>query len=221
MNRQPSRYGLRAVVFDVGETLVDERGLWGRWADHLGVPRPAFYDALDSVVRERQHHRQVFEAFRPGFDIAAATAARLAAGDDPGFREGDLFPDARPCIASLRAAGFKVGIVGNTSARTEAFLKGANLGADFIASAEGWGVEKPAGAFFQRIAAMLSLTPAAIAYVGDRLDNDVLPAQAADMTGVFLARGFWGRVHATWPEAAEVDLRIDTLGPLAGLLAGR
>ena len=30
---------IEAVVFDVGETLVDETRPWGEWADHLGIPR--------------------------------------------------------------------------------------------------------------------------------------------------------------------------------------
>ncbi len=30
---------IRAVCFDVGETLIDETRHWGEWADFLGVPR--------------------------------------------------------------------------------------------------------------------------------------------------------------------------------------
>src|SRR6266446_6422224 len=30
---------IRLVVFDVGETLIDESRMWGEWADWLGVPR--------------------------------------------------------------------------------------------------------------------------------------------------------------------------------------
>ncbi len=30
---------IHAVVFDVGETLIDETRAWGVWADHLGIPR--------------------------------------------------------------------------------------------------------------------------------------------------------------------------------------
>jgi FMN phosphatase YigB (HAD superfamily) len=30
---------LKAVVFDAGETLVDETGIWERAADAAGVPR--------------------------------------------------------------------------------------------------------------------------------------------------------------------------------------
>jgi FMN phosphatase YigB (HAD superfamily) len=29
---------IRAVFFDVGETLVDETEHWGHWADVLGIP---------------------------------------------------------------------------------------------------------------------------------------------------------------------------------------
>jgi FMN phosphatase YigB (HAD superfamily) len=42
---------VRAVVFDVGETLLDERGLWHRWADWLDVPRQHFMDTLKGVAR--------------------------------------------------------------------------------------------------------------------------------------------------------------------------
>ena len=33
---------IRAVVFDVGECLVDETREYGTWADWLGVPRHTF-----------------------------------------------------------------------------------------------------------------------------------------------------------------------------------
>ncbi|MBA2247880.1 MAG: HAD hydrolase-like protein, partial [Chloroflexia bacterium] len=55
-------------------------------------------------------------------------------------------------------------------------------------------------------------SPAQVVYVGDRLDNDVLPAQAIGMHAVFLRRGPWGYLHAGWPEMATVEHRIDHLG---------
>jgi hypothetical protein len=33
---------VKAVVFDVGETVVDESREYGAWADWLGVPRHTF-----------------------------------------------------------------------------------------------------------------------------------------------------------------------------------
>jgi FMN phosphatase YigB (HAD superfamily) len=41
-----------------------------------------------------------------------------------------------------------------------------------------------------------------IAYVGDRLENDVLPARNAGMVAIFIQWGPWGRVHAKRPEIA-------------------
>ncbi len=41
---------IRLVVFDVGETLVDESRMWGEWADWLGVTRLAFFAALGAVI---------------------------------------------------------------------------------------------------------------------------------------------------------------------------
>ncbi|MGH9006167.1 MAG: HAD family hydrolase, partial [Acidimicrobiales bacterium] len=53
-----------------------------------------------------------------------------------------------------------------------------------------------------------------VAYVGDRLDNDVLPAKAAGMFAVFIRRGPWGHLHARRAEAACADVRIDSLAEL-------
>jgi FMN phosphatase YigB (HAD superfamily) len=90
-----------------------------------------------------------------------------------------------------------------------------------VASSARWGVEKPSPAFFERIVAELSLAPEEIAYVGDRLDNDVLPAKAAGLLAVFIRRGPWGAVHATWPEVADADVRIESLDELLAAIAGR
>ena len=80
--------------------------------------------------------------------------------------------------------------------------------------------EKPSPEFFARVVAEAECAPAAVAYVGDRLDNDVLPAVEAGMTGGFLKRGPWGWLHAGSPEAARATLRIDALSELSGALRG-
>ncbi len=41
--------GVKAIFFDVGETLVDETRHWGQWADYLGVPKLTFFAALGGV----------------------------------------------------------------------------------------------------------------------------------------------------------------------------
>jgi len=51
--------------------------------------------------------------------------------------------------------------------------------------------------------------------VGDRLDNDVLPALAAGMIAVFLRRGPWGYIHTTHPDSAKAHLRVESLDELS------
>ena len=210
---------IRTVVFDVGETLVDETRSWGGWADHMGVPRLTFFAALGVVLERGWHHRRVFELVRPGFDYAAAVAAREAAGWRYGFEPTDFYPDALPCLGELKRAGFRIGLAGNQPEAAESALAALNLPVDFIASSAGWGVEKPDPAFFRRVSETAGCPPDQIAYVGDRIDNDIAPAAEAGMAAVFLRRGPWALAQSTDPRAARAALQIETLEGLAALIA--
>jgi FMN phosphatase YigB (HAD superfamily) len=209
---------IRAVVFDVGETLVDETRSWAAWADFMGVPHFTFFAAMGIVVERGLHHHAVFELVRPGFDRAAAVAEREAAGWRYGFEIGDFYPDAIPCLTALRAAGFRVGLAGNQPEAAEAALAAIGAPADFIASSAGWGVEKPSPEFFARVAEAAGAKPQEIAYVGDRLDNDVLPAAACGMAAVFLRRGPWGLAHDGDPRLSTAVIRITDLAALPELI---
>jgi hypothetical protein len=46
-----------AVVFDVGECLVDESREYGTWADWLGVPRHVFSAVFGAVIARGQDYR--------------------------------------------------------------------------------------------------------------------------------------------------------------------
>jgi HAD superfamily hydrolase (TIGR01549 family) len=212
-----SRIG--CVVFDVGETLVDETRHWADWADWIGAPRFTFAAAFGAVVERGWHHRRVFELVRPGFDYAAEHARREAAGWRYTLEPRDFYPDALPCLVALRAAGFRVGICGNQPEAAETSLAALGVPADFIASSARWGVEKPDPGFFARVVEAAGVPAGAIAYVGDRLDNDVLPAKAAGMLAVFIRRGPWGVIQRASPQAAAADLHIETLAGLTEALA--
>ena len=122
------------VVFDVGETLVDETRHWGEWADWMGVPRLTFFAVFGDVVAKGEHHRQVFQRLRPGFDVDQATARRKAEGWRYRFEPGDFYADALPCLAALRAGGYRIGLAGNQPEEAEAALAAVGVAADFIAS---------------------------------------------------------------------------------------
>jgi len=112
-----------------------------------------------------------------------------------------------------------VGIAGNQPAAADAALRELGVEADIVASSASWGVEKPSPGFFAQIVAAAGVAAPEIAYVGDRLDNDVLPARSAGMTTIFLARGPWGRVHAERADARLADWRLTSLVELPDALA--
>jgi FMN phosphatase YigB (HAD superfamily) len=158
---------LRVVVFDVGETLVDEASTYERW-EAEGVTTFVFADC-------------------------------------------DLHPDALPCFEALRARGLRLGAAGNMYTHHEDFLRPH---VDFVGSSERWGVEKPAAGFFAHVVEEAAVPAQEILYVGDRVDNDVLPALAAGFRAVRIRRG----AHAS-VDSPEGTITIDSLTELPEALA--
>ena len=209
---------VKAVFFDVGETLVNEERQWGLWADWLGVTRLTFFAALGAVIANDEHHSRVFEMIRPGFDRKAANLERQRAGIPDELQLEDFYPDAIPCLQELKSRGYFVGLSGNQPARAETLLTSYGLPVDYIASSSSWGLEKPDLGFFQKILEVTNLKAHEVAYLGDRLDNDILPVLEVGMKAIFLRRGPWGFIHATRPKVARASLRLDSLEGLVAVL---
>jgi FMN phosphatase YigB (HAD superfamily) len=209
---------IKAVFFDVGETLIDEAQMWRGWADYLGVPGQDFFAAFEDVIARGDDHRRVFDRFRPNFDLAAARRERVARGDSDMFAACDLYPDGAPCLRRLHALGFRIGIAGNQPDGVVAALEALDLAADHIVSSASLGIAKPAPAFFAKLVEISDVPADEVAYVGDRLDNDILPARDAGMVTVFLLRGPWAKVHAVKPEAALADVTLTDLADLPDVL---
>lgn len=202
---------IEAVFFDVGETLVDETREYGTWADWLGVPRHTFSAVFGAVIAQGKDYRETFHVFRPGFDLAVERARRAAAGQPETFAEENLYDDARPCLQQLQASGLRVGLAGNQTARAEVILKALGLPVDVIGTSDGWGVEKPSPGFFERVVEEAGAAAESVLYVGDRLDNDIRPAQEAGIATALVRRGPWGHIL----DLPEVEGRC--LFRLAGL----
>jgi HAD superfamily hydrolase (TIGR01549 family) len=200
---------VRAVFFDVGYTLFDETRLWREWAEWLGVGEERLFMELRHVIEDGRDHREAFHRLRPGFDLEAEQMARIQAGRPHRLRASDVYPDARPCLANVKARGRLVGVAGNfpSDVIDEALLD-AGLPVDVVGTPDRWGASKPSTAFFQRLVKAAGVPAEQIAYVGDRLDNDVLPAREAGIYGILLARGPWGDVHG--PQAADIGIPVIT-----------
>ena len=206
--------GRRWVCFDVGETLVDETRVWSTWADLLGVTRLTFMAALGAVISDGDDHRDVFkmvgrpdwQALYPTFDVKYG-----------GFRASDLYPDAVPTIDALRSAGYAIAIFANQPARRTSELRELGIAPDLMAMSSEWDVHKPEPEFYSRALTEMNADAADVAYVGDRLDNDVRPAAAAGIRPVFLRRGPWGVIAEG--EIPDGTLVVESLTELVDRIA--
>jgi HAD superfamily hydrolase (TIGR01549 family) len=212
---------IKAVVFDVGETLVDETREYGTWADWLGVPRHTFSSVFGATIALGMDYREAFQFFRPGFSLEEERALRAESGLPETFGESDLYPDARPSMERLRALGIWVGVAGNQTSRAGEILRNLALPADMIATSDDWHASKPDESFFRALLNETPFAPNEIVYVGDRLDNDLKPAKAAGMRTAFIRRGPWGYIWERHPDMTKVaDWRMDMLTELPGIATG-
>jgi len=207
------------VVFDIGETLLDDSREFGAWADWLGVPRHTFSAVLGAVSSEGRNNAETFQYFRPDFDLAAERQRREDAGAGERYTEEDLYPDVRPALSLLRQMGLWVGVAGNQTARAGQILRDLSLPADLVATSGEWGVAKPDPAFFRRVIDVSPGEPHEIVYVGDHRDNDLGPAKAAGLRTAFIRRGPWGYLWAGDPKVHKLaDWRIESLTELPALI---
>ncbi|MGW8948840.1 HAD family hydrolase [Streptomyces sp. NPDC055709] len=207
---------IRAVVFDVGECLVDETREYGTWADWLNVPRHTFASMFGAVIAQGRDYREVFQEFQPGFDLYEQREARAAAGKPEWFGEDDLYPDVRPALAALREAGLWLGIAGNQTVRAGGILRDLfTKDVDLIGTSDDWGTSKPDPGFFDRVAEVVPFTNDEILYVGDRIDNDIRPAIVAGMPTALVRRGPWATIQWNTEDAKRLPtMRVDSLSEL-------
>jgi FMN phosphatase YigB (HAD superfamily) len=210
---------LRAVFFDIGETLINEGEIYGRWADWLGVPRHTFLTKMGALFATGGDVGDLFAYFRPGFDLAEEEKRRAEAGVPNGFGPDDLYPDARACLAGLRDQGLYVGIAGNQPVAAAAQMAALGLDADVVGISDVWGVRKPSREFFERCAQIADVPPDRVLYVGDRIDNDVRPALRFGMRAAFLRRGPWGHIQEDGDALRACLFVLDDLAGLPRLVA--
>ena len=192
----------RWVCLDVGETLIDESRVWETWARLLGVTRFTFMAAMGALLARGRQFDEVFtflgvtnrDRYRAAFNSAYG-----------GFQETDLYPDAKSALDSLRGAGYRLAIIANQPAERTEELRFLGVRADVMGMSAEMGVHKPAPEFYvEALKRMGDPLPAHVAYVGDRLDNDIHPAAAAGMRPVWIKRGPWAAITTDAPPAGTL-----------------
>jgi HAD superfamily hydrolase (TIGR01509 family) len=213
-----SSHGLRAVLFDAGNTLVFLDYI--RLADEVGA-------ALGMALTGPGLARYTSEASRAMEEAGGSDQQRAATYLEALFLLGGVprerLDEVRRCLARmhqerhlwssvdqrsgeslrrLRAAGLRLGVVSNSDGRAEQALEAAGLREyfDVVIDSGKLGIEKPDPRIFHAALEALDVTPDEALYVGDLYEVDVLGARAAGIEAVLLGGG-------AGPQQREISCR--------------
>jgi len=212
---------LEAVLFDVDFTLAKPGPLLGgpgyreaaaRFGLDLDPER--YLEARAGAVADLEHHpeldhdEEVWVRFTE--DIL-----RGMGGDGPNVREialeitrgwersdnFELYEDALPAMAELRAHGLRIGLVSNTSRDLEDFIAHFRLDVDAWISSGRHGKVKPSPSIFLAALELLGAVPERTAMIGDSPTDDVDGARALGLRAFLLDReGRFGGRDDTLPD---------------------
>lgn len=248
MTNGKSKGEIRAVLFDLGETILDfgrvrttKAFLLGARATHAflkeqGQPVACLpWYTLRNLVRLRVRYllsditRRDFDSLellrtvgtRKGVDLSTAQWEQFAwLWYEPLSRCAQVEDDIKQTLGRLKDLGLKLGIVSNTfvnRASLERHLKLLDI-LDFfplqLYSYE-FDVRKPNPALFRIAADKIGVSTENILFVGDRIDNDIVPAMASGMRAA-LKEAYTNTGKRT-PQGAH---RIRRLSELPELIEG-
>ncbi len=197
---------LKWIFFDIGSTLVDES---------------AVYENRISEITRRYHlNKNEFIAKvklraktnpKPIISVAADYGAKV-----PAWRHDleILYPDAKEVLQKLRQK-YKLGIIANQDYGTEKRLIdfGIRPYIDLVIASAEEGFEKPDLRIFKLAFDRVNCKPEEAVMVGDRLDNDIIPANKIGMTTVWIKQGFGG-VAEPKSKDEQPDYTVDNLNEL-------
>ena len=226
---------VRAVLFDVGGP-IDREEISERLIDaHI---REALA-ARGITVTDDQYagaNRWAVESFAP--NAYAAIIWRLSRGDatisqqayDAGAgrdaerqaaRGGiELRKGIPELLASLQASGLKLGLAANQHADVIARLEACGIARyfDYLGVSGTHGLRKPDPRLFVHACDGLGVTPEHCVMVGDRIDNDIVPARLLGMRTVLFRTGrHIEQQPRSWEEVPDAEVR--SVGELSTALA--
>lgn len=204
---------IRAVLFDLGDTLVDLRDFEG-WCEvarryYLELDPDALTHSFLEVERELDlepvHHsreERLLEFWQRTLSRAAQkevgreVVAKFCADVHGPELSVHLFSDTRRCLDQLAAEHRLLGVISNSTseARVRTILDRAGILDYFgrVVSSGTEGVEKPDPEIFRRAVARLQVPPEQAVYVGNLAQTDAKAASAAGLHGLWLNRYGFG-----------------------------
>ncbi len=199
------------IFFDMGYTLVNEDAAHERRIT-IALERMAELGVHD-VTRE-QFWRAARDFGSQGRAPFPAAARHFGLKKMPHYiNDGEVaYPDAREALWRLRAR-FKLGIIANQPLGSAHRLTLYGLGDCFDAlfPSEEVGIEKPDTGLYLAALRGVGCEPSHALMVGDRPDNDIVPAHEVGMRTARILRGFYSGMADLTPP----DVTVSSLDELA------
>jgi 2-haloalkanoic acid dehalogenase type II len=203
----------RLATFDCYGTLVDWEGGLGTFLYELSLRRGVASPEPGRALRERWEAIQfgvIAGEYRPYRDVLAQSLRlwmdERGYGWDPAEGEALLrsmrswqpFPDTRPALTRVRAAGMKLAIVSNTDRDIiEHTLRHLEVPFDAVVTAQDARAYKPSDPIFEHALASLGVPPDEILHVAFGFKYDIGPAARHGMGTAWVNR------HAEPPPGDE------------------
>ena len=174
--------GVKWPFFDIGSTLVDETKVYDDIFQKIAVAAGVSVEdvktqAIGFYKQNKRGHREVI---------------RLLGVDYPEWSPlyEELYPDTMECLRILKKK-YKLGIIANQIPGAEKRLEemGIRRYFDVIVSSAEEGVAKPDPRIFNIALTRAGCTPEQAVMIGDRIDNDIVPAKQIGMKTVWIKQG--------------------------------
>lgn len=177
------------IFFDLGSTLLDEEAAYGYYIDKC-VKK---LESLDIEVSSDSYKKKMVEYAHKSLDPIRATWQYFASTEPRPLwtNEGvSLYSETIDALEKL-SQNYQLGIIANQSATVKALLEEWGIEPYFqlIILSEEVGLSKPDSTIFKLVLQKANTTANRIVYVGDRYDNDIVPAKSLGMRAVRILTG--------------------------------
>ena len=174
---------IKWIFFDIGSTLVDESAVYENRIEEITQSNNIDKNEFVAKVIQRAQTSP-----KP-----IVSAAEDYGVNVPAWRHDleVLYPDTKELLQRL-SQKYKIGIIANQDFGTEQRLTDFNVRqyTDIIIASAEEGVAKPDLRIFQIALDRANCKPEEAVMVGDRIDNDIIPANKIGMTTVWIKQGF-------------------------------
>ena len=201
---------IKWIFFDIGSTLIDESVAYRKRIERTiagtNVTYDDFYNKMVEISKYNQSgYNKALEAY--GLKMAPWNS-------DDEF----VYPEAENCLCEL-SKHYKIGIIANQNLGSEERLEKLGLlkYIDLVIASAEEGVSKPDLRIFQIALDRANCKPEEALMVGDRIDNDIVPANKIGMKTIWIKQGF-GKYCEPKTEIEQPDYTVESLNELISIL---